>query len=37
MILDTMTYLLMTVAAVLSFITILLVLFSEYAQDNRNK
>lgn len=28
MILDTMTYLMMTVAAVLSFITVLLVLFS---------
>ena len=35
MILDTMTYSLMTVAAALSFITVLLALFPEDSQDDR--
>ena len=37
MILDTMSYLMMTVAMVLSFITVLFALFPEGAQDNRDK
>jgi len=37
MILDTMTYSIMTVVAVLSFITILLAQFPEGSQDNRDK
>jgi len=37
MILDTMTYSLMIVVAVLSFITVLLTRFSEGSQDNRDK
>lgn len=37
MILDTMTYSIMTVVAVLSFITVLLTQFPEGSQDNRDK